>query len=114
MIRRPPRSTLFPYTTLFRSSSAGIVGREPQAQRLETALRNSLDRPDPRGGGAWRSADTAPFSHQAAVVEYQWFCDRDAQHRRSPPCQRPTAKGEEASVHSRPEPKPQSRSEESV
>src|SRR2546427_6226210 len=26
MIRRPPRSTLFPYTTLFRSSSAGVSG----------------------------------------------------------------------------------------
>src|SRR2546422_7778854 len=26
MIRRPPRSTLFPYTTLFRSSSGFIVG----------------------------------------------------------------------------------------
>src|SRR5256885_13216311 len=25
MIRRPPRSTLFPYTTLFRSTDAGIV-----------------------------------------------------------------------------------------
>src|SRR3712207_8018949 len=25
MIRRPPRSTLFPYTTLFRSDPAGIV-----------------------------------------------------------------------------------------
>src|SRR5688572_27024813 len=25
MIRRPPRSTLFPYTTLFRSVTAGIV-----------------------------------------------------------------------------------------
>src|SRR3989475_12584190 len=25
MIRRPPRSTLFPYTTLFRSSLAGAV-----------------------------------------------------------------------------------------
>src|SRR3712207_8750402 len=25
MIRRPPRSTLFPYTTLFRSSSSGEV-----------------------------------------------------------------------------------------
>src|SRR2546422_3323362 len=25
MIRRPPRSTLFPYTTLFRSSSIGTV-----------------------------------------------------------------------------------------
>src|SRR2546422_6774125 len=27
MIRRPPRSTLFPYTTLFRSQAAGRVGR---------------------------------------------------------------------------------------
>src|SRR3989454_6136239 len=26
MIRRPPRSTLFPYTTLFRSLGAHIVG----------------------------------------------------------------------------------------
>src|SRR3989442_4802931 len=26
MIRRPPRSTLFPYTTLFRSISGGQVG----------------------------------------------------------------------------------------
>src|SRR2546425_9275376 len=26
MIRRPPRSTLFPYTTLFRSVDAGIAG----------------------------------------------------------------------------------------
>src|SRR3712207_8409246 len=26
MIRRPPRSTLFPYTTLFRSYSAGNAG----------------------------------------------------------------------------------------
>src|SRR5260221_9897117 len=27
MIRRPPRSTLFPYTTLFRSYTSGTVGR---------------------------------------------------------------------------------------
>src|SRR2546430_11192431 len=27
MIRRPPRSTLFPYTTLFRSPADGGVGR---------------------------------------------------------------------------------------
>src|SRR2546427_6798410 len=26
MIRRPPRSTLFPYTTLFRSLVAGLIG----------------------------------------------------------------------------------------
>src|SRR3712207_8898047 len=29
MIRRPPRSTLFPYTTLFRSSFAGTVVQQP-------------------------------------------------------------------------------------
>src|SRR3712207_4754976 len=30
MIRRPPRSTLFPYTTLFRSSIGGQAGRSAQ------------------------------------------------------------------------------------
>src|SRR2546427_7518693 len=34
MIRRPPRSTLFPYTTLFRSHPLGRVGREPDAWLL--------------------------------------------------------------------------------
>src|SRR3712207_8835777 len=40
MIRRPPRSTLFPYTTLFRSEAAGGGGTL------------SLPRGDPRPGGA--------------------------------------------------------------
>src|SRR5690348_17923549 len=31
MIRRPPRSTLFPYTTLFRSRSVGIGDRREVA-----------------------------------------------------------------------------------
>src|SRR3712207_8348796 len=30
MIRRPPRSTLFPYTTLFRSANAMGVWRAPE------------------------------------------------------------------------------------
>src|SRR5260370_14334770 len=37
MIRRPPRSTLFPYTTLFRSRSVFPKGIE--AQHLLSALR---------------------------------------------------------------------------
>src|SRR5258708_26440051 len=32
MIRRPPRSTLFPYTTLFRSGGAGRTGGGARAQ----------------------------------------------------------------------------------
>src|SRR2546430_10403480 len=31
MIRRPPRSTLFPYTTLFRSNGISIVAVHPSA-----------------------------------------------------------------------------------
>src|SRR5260370_18914150 len=39
MIRRPPRSTLFPYTTLFRSSSAPVaraVSPSPSSQVTST------------------------------------------------------------------------------
>src|SRR3989449_10630002 len=38
MIRRPPRSTLFPYTTLFRSHVAEHVFH-PDERRLEVELR---------------------------------------------------------------------------
>src|SRR3712207_7170721 len=40
MIRRPPRSTLFPYTTLFRSDDAvgGRVGIEPARVDLVAEL----------------------------------------------------------------------------
>src|SRR2546422_321198 len=37
MIRRPPRSTLFPYTTLFRSWMATAFGVKLTAQLVETA-----------------------------------------------------------------------------
>src|SRR3712207_7668850 len=42
MIRRPPRSTLFPYTTLFRSPAAPPL-------RSRTAQRRSTSGFDPRG-----------------------------------------------------------------
>src|SRR3712207_8849295 len=35
MIRRPPRSTLFPYTTLFRSPRGDPARNEDAARRLE-------------------------------------------------------------------------------
>ena len=34
MIRRPPRSTLFPYTTLFRSEAANEVAEKPATKKL--------------------------------------------------------------------------------
>src|SRR3712207_6916935 len=38
MIRRPPRSTLFPYTTLFRSDTVSEVGGRLSEMRLDTYL----------------------------------------------------------------------------
>src|SRR3712207_8354692 len=38
MIRRPPRSTLFPYTTLFRSSRRGVEGRRSKVEGREARV----------------------------------------------------------------------------
>src|SRR2546430_6457519 len=39
MIRRPPRSTLFPYTTLFRSEDARFIALQGQMARVQAQLR---------------------------------------------------------------------------
>src|SRR2546422_8258843 len=44
MIRRPPRSTLFPYTTLFRS-------RDPRRRQPGSRAPNPSADPAPAGGG---------------------------------------------------------------
>src|SRR5258707_12043602 len=52
MIRRPPRSTLFPYTTLFRSLMANIDGACYQRTlRAETKILYKLDDTDFTVGG---------------------------------------------------------------
>src|SRR3712207_8169655 len=43
MIRRPPRSTLFPYTTLFRSPDQRLFGGEPALRREVEELCRTLD-----------------------------------------------------------------------
>src|SRR3712207_7404000 len=49
MIRRPPRSTLFPYTTLFRSGPAGVVGRVVVVLlRIQPRNADDLDAQRPR------------------------------------------------------------------
>src|SRR5436190_17222675 len=48
MIRRPPRSTLFPYTTLFRSIRDGRLCLFPPHGARESAIENPLERTDGR------------------------------------------------------------------
>src|SRR3712207_7476045 len=48
MIRRPPRSTLFPYTTLFRSRDSLSVSSpvpyfQPAGRRIEASIINSSE-----------------------------------------------------------------------
>src|SRR5438034_3680672 len=71
MIRRPPRSTLFPYTTLFRSSPLGYRGL-PQK-----GARNMTGKPDdaPREGAQMsldRKSTRLNSSH--TVISYAVFC----------------------------------------
>src|SRR2546425_5504826 len=66
MIRRPPRSTLFPYTTLFRSRST-----ERDAGMTSTAP-NCSGSPAPSAGGAVRrnSASTRARSSSTRSEEH--------------------------------------------
>src|SRR5437588_3348736 len=48
MIRRPPRSTLFPYTTLFRSISRRIITRNIKTRRNQARSSRIITR---RGDG---------------------------------------------------------------
>src|SRR5438132_8273192 len=65
MIRRPPRSTLFPYTTLFRSL-AGSVGRGRGGARR---VRGDTDQ---RGRTRDRKSTRLNSSH--TVISYAVFC----------------------------------------
>src|SRR5260221_2400414 len=57
MIRRPPRSTLFPYTTLFRSVwTKGFVAYTRAQQRRKRAGTNPSVEPSPSGSRQCTSA----------------------------------------------------------
>src|ERR1017187_9860236 len=61
MIRRPPRSTLFPYTTLFRSVIEAL--HEPRALRVHhrEGLRDGVDRKSTRLNSSHRCISYAVF-----------------------------------------------------
>src|SRR3712207_7779231 len=88
MIRRPPRSTLFPYTTLFRSlwpvPAVGTDRAVPRARRASdrggarlsmlVLARTAGPRPQGHGGpqGAERKSTRLNSSH--ANISYAVFC----------------------------------------
>src|SRR2546430_11626230 len=59
MIRRPPRSTLFPYTTLFRSPDHRVAVDSPAGGRALTFLRDLVEQGrSPRQVITWHEEET--------------------------------------------------------
>src|SRR5687768_14779745 len=69
MIRRPPRSTLFPYTTLFRSEAAGALRRTlpRRADRADAGRRGGAGGAQPAHDGA--AGAGAGVSRRSACVD---------------------------------------------
>src|SRR2546425_9659815 len=74
MIRRPPRSTLFPYTTLFRSAGAVVVcDRRPESDLHVLApqgLGRGVPEPGGHGGSTWRSDRSEEHTSELQSLAY--------------------------------------------
>src|SRR3712207_8160478 len=74
MIRRPPRSTLFPYTTLFRSPRDGV----PDGNGRVAAEGEQDQQPAPEGqrvgGAAVRDRKSTRLNSSHANISYAVFC----------------------------------------
>src|SRR5688572_33088766 len=73
MIRRPPRSTLFPYTTLFRSADrTGESGRERDDFAVRAVSVHLRGREPQRRGAEDRKSTRLNSSH--SQISYAVFC----------------------------------------
>src|SRR5258708_19900523 len=99
MIRRPPRSTLFPYTTLFRSGLGWIRAAAPTDRVLGRA-------PGPPPRSADRKSTRLNSSHQ--IISYAVFClkKKKNEQRHSTPAPPMTARTRPHPPHVHPPPPP--------
>src|SRR2546427_6518664 len=76
MIRRPPRSTLFPYTTLFRSEEADSAARA--ADQLADRLADPVEDPRHLEAGAdelaRRDRKSTRLNSSHSQISYAVFC----------------------------------------
>src|SRR3712207_9583749 len=88
MIRRPPRSTLFPYTTLFRSIGFGKAGKTLAAKMAQLGKRVALIEQSPTMyGGTCINIGCIPTKslitaaeHRASFAEAMAHKDRSEEH----------------------------------
>src|SRR2546428_848293 len=89
MIRRPPRSTLFPYTTLFRSPDVGARRAERlRAERVEPRRRDPSPDDEPNrvrctidvGNGPARDRKSTRLNSSHDQISYAVFCLKKKKH----------------------------------
>src|SRR3989454_5176897 len=76
MIRRPPRSTLFPYTTLFRSLylAASEQGALPELRRVIVAYGNQIAMEPTLQQSLARDRKSTRLNSSHLVISYAVFC----------------------------------------
>src|SRR3712207_7987691 len=75
MIRRPPRSTLFPYTTLFRSLGEAVrLGRERRAADEHQLRAPPRGEQAQAGGGHATDRKSTRLNSSHANISYAVFC----------------------------------------
>src|SRR3712207_8546220 len=74
MIRRPPRSTLFPYTTLFRSEAGDREQDERVHQCAAPSARETPRRRLTRSGSESRDRKSTRLNSSHANISYAVFC----------------------------------------
>src|SRR5256885_11933806 len=80
MIRRPPRSTLFPYTTLFRSTYAGIRANLAEFEGnknyrfLHGDIANPEDAAEAYKGVDGKDRKSTRLNSSHLVISYAVFC----------------------------------------
>src|SRR2546422_7157174 len=81
MIRRPPRSTLFPYTTLFRSRGDRAAAAEPRGaargdprRGAGRGRRGGLARPGGARAGDAEDRKSTRLNSSHGYISYAVFC----------------------------------------
>src|SRR5947209_11005687 len=77
MLRRPPTSTLFPYTTLFRSrAQGGVHARHGAARKVYSLRRGRARQPVEGAHQAVRARDrkSTRLNSSHANISYAVFC----------------------------------------
>src|SRR5256885_11812951 len=89
MIRRPPRSTLFPYTTLFRSLAAPVpifIGRASSIEHRASSIEHRASSIEHRASSIEHRASSiehraSSIEHRASSIEHRASSIEQLQHK---------------------------------